>query len=264
MKANFRTNLPFSALILAATLIFATSCRSQKTGKGCLPNVSRTNPDVKTQVFKAVDTSRFNFEHFTASVSGNYFDGSNEYSMAISLRMKKDEKIWMSVSMLFFEVARVLIDKDSVYIIDYYNKAVTIRSLDFISNYLGTKMNIGQVQDVLVGNSILKHDNNSSLGDDKEATKVISRIGQFLFEETFNRENYRPFFVKSDQTGGENKMELTYTDYTQVNCRLIPKNLKLSAVTNTRNIRAELKYSDISTEPITNWPFTIPAKYERN
>lgn len=268
MKANLQSNiyyrLPGIIALLFFTLIFSTSCRSKKIQSSvCLPDNGGVNKESKNEVFKTIEKNRFEFEYFSASANGDFSDGANEYGLNASLRMQRNEKIWISVSFLFIEAARILIDKDSVYILNYLEKSATVRSLGYVSNYLGTQLSIGQIQDALVGNSVLQHDVNSSLDNSNGQLKIITRIKQFLFDEILNPENFRPLKVNTTETGGKNKLDLEYSDYTQVNCRLLPQKVQLLAVTNTSTITASLNYSDISTEPITSWPFNIPAKYER-
>lgn len=267
MKVNFPTKqtafkLPLLLLFILPALL-TTSCRSKKKVVSVIDNAA-VNKDDKKQVFRAIKANRFEFEYFSAKSGCNYRDKSNKYSFNLNIRMKKDEKIWMSASALFFEVARVMITKDSIHIINYFDKSVTSRGINFISQYLGTKLTIGQIQDVLVGNSILEHKANTSsyvLSDARPT--VTTRINQYLFNEIFHYEHFRPTFVKGNETGSVNKIDVEYKEFTQVNNRLVPQFAKVVAVTNNNTITATLKYSDISTEEIKNWPFRIPAKYAR-
>ncbi len=267
MKVNFLIKkhlfkLPLLLLFVLPVLV-TTSCRSKKKAVAAIDN-SNVNKDDKKQVFKAIKTNRFNFEYFSAKSSCTFRDKKNKYSFNLNIRMKRDKKIWMSASALFFEVARVLITKDSVHIINYYEKSVTSRSISLMHQYLGTKLTLGQIQDVLVGNSILEHDvNTSSYVLSDERPTVTTRIKQYLFNEIFHYEHFRPTFVKGDERGSVNKIDLEYKEFTQVNNRLIPQFAKVVAVTNNNTITATLKYSDISTEEVKNWPFKIPAKYAR-
>jgi len=229
-----------------------TSCRSKKKAIAAINN-SAVNKEDKKQVFKAIKANRFEFEYFSAKAACGYRDKKNKYSFNLNIRMQKGEKIWLSASALFFEVGRVLITKDSIHIINYFDKSVTNRSINFVSQYLGTKLTINQIQDVLVGNSILEHTASISSYVLNDARPTV----------TFHYENFRPTFVKGDQTGSVNKIDIEYKDFTSINNRLIPQFAKVVAATHNNKITTTLKYSDISTEEVKNWPFKIPAKYAR-
>lgn len=265
MRVNFLNNeaLKLPLILMLLVTLSATSCRSKKAATTVIDN-SAVNKEDKKQVFKAIQANRFEFEYFSGKANCLYKDNKNKYSFNMSIRMQRDEKIWMSASAFFFEAARVLITKDSVHIINYINKEVISRNINFVSQYLGTKLTIGQIQDVLVGNSILEHNTQSSsyVFADERPT-ITTRLNQYLFKEIFHYEHFRPTFVKGDETGSPNKIDLEYKDFLQVNNRMLPQFAKVVAVTNNNTITSTLKYSDISTEEIKSWPFNIPAKYER-
>lgn len=262
-QSNYINSKSLLFLLLIASCLLAVSCRSKKAVIQAADN-SNVDKNNKEQVFKAIKANRFEFEYFSAKASCQYKDVNNKYSFNLSIRMKKDEKIWLSASYLFFEVARVLITKDSIQIINYAKGEAMSRSINFVSSYLGTKLTLGQIQDVMLGNSILEHNSNMSsyvLSDERPT--ITSRINQYLFNEIFHYEYFRPTFVKGNQTGAENKIDIEYKDFLQVNNRMLPQFAKVVAVTNNNVITATLKYSDISTEEVKNWPFNIPASYER-
>lgn len=262
MKVNFlintRSAYPILLLLLAVSL-GAASCKSKKSLTKTVNNTS-VNRDSKTDVFSAVQSNRFEFEYFSANAVCDY--SGSPVPISVNVRMQRGQKIWMSASAIFFEVARVLITPDSVHIINYSDKTITSRKIDFIAAYTGTPLTINQIQDALVGNSILTHDNNSSYENTAEAMKITTRIKQFLLIEAFNTETFRPAKINADEAGTANKLEVIYSDFVEQNSRILPSLVSLSAVTNTQQMKASLKYSDISTLTITDWPFKIPAKYE--
>ncbi|KAB2918024.1 MAG: DUF4292 domain-containing protein [Bacteroidetes bacterium] len=262
MKVNFQINSRSAYPILLLLLVIslgATSCRSKKSISKA-PNNTVVNRDNKTEVFSAIKNNRFEFEYFSANAVCDY--SGSPVPISVNVRMQRGQKIWMSASAIFFEVARVLITPDSVHIINYSEKTITSRKIDFIAAYTGTPLTIDQIQDALVGNSILTHDNNSSYENTDEAMKITTRIKQFLLVEAFNTGTFRPVKINADEAGTSNKLEVIYSDFVEQNSRILPSLVSLNAVTNTQQMKASLKYSDISTLTITDWPFKIPAKYE--
>lgn len=265
MKANYQNKYlrvtSISFILLIALLLTATSCRSKK--KLVTIDNSKVNRDVKTEVFDAIAQNRFEFDNLSLRGACDYTGSAGEYSFTVNMRMQRDKKVWMSVSAFFIEAARILITEDSIHIINYLDKSVISRSLDFAAQYTGMKLTVGQIQDVLVGNSVLKHDKNSEYANNTTDILVTTRINQFLLKEVFHFDYLRPIKVNGEEAGTRNKLDMEYNDFTQVNNRLLPQFVNLAAVTNTQIINATIKYSDISTEPIDGWPFNIPAKYER-
>jgi hypothetical protein len=221
------------------------------------------NRDAKSEVFDAIAQNRFEFDNLSISGACDYSGTAGEYSFNVNMRMQRDKKVWISVSAFFIEAARILITEDSIHIINYLENNVTSRSLDFAAQYTGMKLTVGQIQDVLVGNSVLKHDKQSEYANNTTDILVTTRINQFLLQEVFHFDYLRPVKIHGEEPGSRNTLDIEYNDFVQVNNRLLPQFVKLAAVTNTQTINATIKYSDISTAPIENWPFNIPAKYER-
>lgn len=265
MKVNCWIKIPRILPLLLVLLLpafIATGCKTQKKAVAVIDN-SAVDKEDKKQVFKAIDDSRVEFEYLSTAASCNYDGSAGSYNFNVNIRMQRNEKIWMSVSVLFLEAARIYITKDSVHIINYLENYAISRNINFLAQYTGQKLTVGQLQDLLVGNSIIPHDENTSYVYADARPKATSRVGQYLFIEEFHYEYLRPTKTKADEANSNNKMELEYDDFTQLNGRLLPQFIKVFAVTNTQVLNATLKYSDISTETISNWPFKIPAKYER-
>jgi hypothetical protein len=247
-------------LFFIAFTLLSTSCKSKKKLATTVDN-SNVNCEVKNDVFKAIKNNRCEFQYFTTSASCDY--SGSPVPLTVNIRMERNKKIWMSVSAIFFEVARVMITEDSVHIINYSEKYAMSRKIDFVAAYIGTPLTIGQIQDVLVGNSILAHDINSTSECTADEVAITTRVKQFMLNEVFGKQYYRPTKINADESGTSNTLEVIYSEFGELNARLMPYKVNIAAVTNMQHMKAILKYSDISTQTITDWPFRIPANYER-
>ncbi|HYG16676.1 MAG TPA: DUF4292 domain-containing protein [Bacteroidia bacterium] len=217
---------------------------------------------MKQEVFAAIDSNRVDFEFLEASANCDY--SASVVPLNVSLRMERNKRIWVSVNAVIFEAARILITEDSVHIVNYPENWTMSRPLSFMSQYVGTTLTVGQIQDLLIGNSIIIHDAGTTLEQVPDNTLLLmSRLKQYLFYEVINNENFRPTEIKGDEDPGTQEVKVRYDDFTEVNNRLMPRYVNLSALTNTQNFSATLKYTDISTEPISDFPFRIPPGYER-
>lgn len=264
MKANFPINLTINRFLLPVILLIsltAVSCRSKKSAVSGIDN-SKVNLEVKQEVFAAIDSNRMDFEFLQASANCDY--SASVVPLDVSLRMERNKTIWVSVTAVIFEAARILITEDSVHIVNYPENWAMSRPLSFMSQYVGTTLTVGQIQDLLIGNSVITHDAATALEQVPDKTLLLtSRLKQFLFYETIHHELFRPTEIKGDENPGTQEVKVKYDEFTEVNNRLMPQYVNLSAVTNTQNFSATLKYTDISTDPISDFPFRIPAGYER-
>lgn len=89
-------------------------------------------------------------------VNSSMFTGS----IGAKLRIVKDSVIWMSASKFGFEVARVLITKDSVFMVERVQKTYIRESIEALSELAGVSVGYDVLQDFLVGNPYLDEGSN--------------------------------------------------------------------------------------------------------
>jgi len=99
-------------------------------------------------------SNEFCFDKLNAKLTVETVIDSAFNSFSISLRMKKDSIIWMSISKLGIEGARVLITKDSVKFFNRMENKYFRGDFTFISKLLNTQLDFEMVQSLLVGNSV--------------------------------------------------------------------------------------------------------------
>lgn len=137
--------------------ILISSCSNQKkivlnNGKCILDfkNAKTLTTNLKSNEFK--------FDRLKAKLSIDATIDSSSNSFSMSLRMKKDSIIWMSLSKLGIEGARMLITKDSVKFINTLKKQYFSGDFNFLSQYLNTDLDFEAIQSLLIGNSVTFYD----------------------------------------------------------------------------------------------------------
>ena len=76
-------------------------------------------------------------------------------SASATLRMKKDSLLWLSVKKLGFEIARVQVTTDSVYVVDRFNKEYTVEGLAYLAESYGLPAgSLTELQDFILGNPV--------------------------------------------------------------------------------------------------------------
>jgi hypothetical protein len=152
----------FSGRLLSFTTIlflscFIISCKNQKkitlnNGK-CILDFKNTR--TLTLNLKA---SEFKFDRLKAKLSIEAVIDSSDNSFSMSLRMKKDSIIWMSLSKIGIEGARILITKDSVKFINTLKKQYFTGDFTYLSKLLNTELDFEIIQSLLIGNSVTFYD----------------------------------------------------------------------------------------------------------
>ena len=99
-------------------------------------------------------TSPQSFEWLTAKLDiqagGN---GLSFDDLSGQLRMRKDSLVWVSVTAMGIELARMKVSNDSVWVVNRTEKAYLAESLDTLSVQLGMPLSLPLVQAQLLGNN---------------------------------------------------------------------------------------------------------------
>ncbi len=148
-------------LLLMGSLLFS-SCKSRRkivlnNGKCILDfkNAKTLTNNLKLNEFK--------LDKLNAKLTVEALIDSTSNSFSISLRMKKDSIIWMSISKLGIEGARVLITKDSVKFVNRLTKEYFKGNFAYLSKLLNTELDFEVLQSLLIGNSVTFYDEDEKI-----------------------------------------------------------------------------------------------------
>lgn len=144
-------------LPVLALLILVYSCHGpKKIGETTKPV---TNCPLKSRgkdsLLVLLKKNQFDYKWMTAKLNASVIKAdSTEETFTINMRARKDSAIWMIVSKLGIEGARVLITKDSVKLMlptkDQYFKG----DYAYINKMLQAELDFEMIQSVLIGNSV--------------------------------------------------------------------------------------------------------------
>lgn len=284
------TRLPINVLIAMVLSILSFSCKSKKNivkqqGSIALQDTSadRCRMDFKNSksLEKRMNDSELTFTYASAKFNCELTLDSEENSFTVSLRCRKDSVIWMSISKLGIDAARVLITKDSVkFTLGLTERKYFKGDFSYINEMLHADLDYDMIQSLLFGNSASFDNEEDKLhsGRDKASClyflstvrrKEAKRItqGEAQPDETFQTIRIEPDHFKITRlefTDVEHKRSFTsdYSDFKPLDKFLVPNRISIN-VTAEKNMKAAIKYSRISINEPQNFPFNIPASYER-
>jgi hypothetical protein len=245
-----------SLLLLILTLQLTYSC-------GTIKSLNNNNFEIsKKDAIHIVDESNINFDFLKMTADINFKNENLDISGNIDLRMKSNDYIWIVVKKLGFEVSRVLIRPDSVFVLDRINRVKYLESYSFLENYVGMSIPFSDFQQLLSGNNlkmekdfdIIRQENNTVLiksGNDRiNFTYTINNFKSIIYAEIFDKNN--------------NKLEMNNSEFKNFQDKKIPYQRNYSLFEkNINQGNVELNIEEISTEK-HNIKFEIPSDYEKN
>lgn len=244
-------------MIPLLTAAFLLSCKSAKTvGSGTVDSNLSVRSIIKNHYKNQVD-----FNTLSGRLKIEYDDGQNSQTLGVSLRMKKDQTIWMSAP---FGVVKAYITPDRV---SFYNKLENEYfdgDFSYLSNLLGTDLDFNKVQNLLLGQALFdlreeKYDARIN-GDTYELTPQETRD---LFNILFKIEP-RHFKIATQQlTQPEKKrlLNVQYTSYQEKEARIIPEKIDITAIDTYDRTQIEIVYRNLEFNRPLNFPYEIPEGY---
>ncbi|QHI37411.1 hypothetical protein IMCC3317_27900 [Kordia antarctica] len=245
-------------LITSILLLFLIGCKSAKTitSSGKVANLSTKN------IIKNHYRNTLKFKTIRGKLKVRFNNGKTEESFTLSLRMKKDEAIWLSATL---SLVKVYITPTKV---SFYNKLDnTYFEGDFalLSNFLGTELDFEKVQNLLIGNALFdlkKEPFNSEIQDKTYA--LTPKRDLELFKRLFLLDAFH-FKVKKQQLEQSAELRLLtidYTAYQEVTGQVFPENIEIKAAEANKTTTIQIEYRKITFNEDVRFPFEIPSGYK--
>ncbi len=253
------------------------SCRTTKKIVDSPSSVKLKGEEV-IQVFDSVRAKEFFFKYLSAKAEVSYTDKSGETnSFDINLRVNRDSAIWISITpLLGIEMARVLINHDSIIVLDRLHKEVIKRDFQYFEDLWKTNVNYDMIQSVIVGNYFQYLE--------KEKLRSVYEEDPFVILSTLNKRqarraaeekdpskplvqdfwidgNYRIAKSRITDDKKDRWVEATYRDFIDVNGYLFPSKLVVTIASSSPTI-INVDYKKAVNADSLQMPFTIPEKYE--
>ncbi|CAN5544056.1 hypothetical protein BH10BAC1_BH10BAC1_00200 [soil metagenome] len=272
----FKSIFRFAALLFFISTFFYSCKTHQKitlnNGKCLLDfkNARTLSANLKTNEFK--------FNWLNAKLNAEAEIDSSSASFTISLRMKRDSIIWMSISKLGIEGARVLITKDSVKLINRIKNTYFVGDFAYISKLVSTDLDFEMLQSLLIGNSVEFYDEDEKIKpgiDDCQYTlgtirkKKLKRVMEkgkelkepaqsiYMIPETFKIARILFYEFAPDRS-----FDARFSQYEQKDsAQLFPMKMNYT-IRAQKTVKIDLQYTKLVLNEEQTFPFKIPENYE--
>lgn len=266
-------------------LIFVSSCRTLKPVKPPVVPDQTIDQHLDFKTAKALSNylkqNEFSYDWLTSRFSANVDMDANKQSFNVSVRAKKDSAIWLSVSLLGIEGARMLITTDSLKFIDRVNNKYFIGDYNYLSQRIHIDLDFEMLQSVLIGNSVEFYDEDEKLKSAKDSTYyLLSTIRKRKLKKVLNKSNegipvnelvqriwLNPLTFKIEKIlindfSLNRTFTADYSDFQVVDSSYFPFKAQFD-IDAQKKIKMNIDYSKVVRDKPQSMPFNIPSKYER-
>ncbi len=256
-------------------LIF-TSCRSTRKIQTAITKkdtvvvavvVNDPHADSMQFIKEAYDKlvkNRIEFETFSAKINTDY-QGSDgkKYDVNVFVRMKKDSLIWLSVNgLLGIEGMRVLIDRDSVKILNKLEKEYQARSLDYLQNVAALPLDLRSLQELIIGNPVFLDSNFKSYSQDGDIISMMCEGDWFRHLISLHNNDHLVLHSKLDDVDVMRNRTcfLNYSAYENKYGINFSTSRNIS-VTEKTKLDVKLNFKQYAFNETLSFPFSVPKNY---
>lgn len=263
-------------LILVTGMMLIASCRSTKkiqvaiAKKDTVQTVVLADPKADSvrfikESFDKLSKNFIEFETFSAKVNTDYRGGDGKkYNVNVFIRMKKDSLIWMSVNgILGIEGMRVLVDKDSVKVLNKLDKEYTVRSMDYLQEVASLPLDLNSMQQLIIGNPIFLDSNIVSYSNGGDLISLLYIGKWFKNLISINNNDHLIMNSKLDDVDVQHNRTcyLGYSDYENKTGVNFSTNRNIS-VTEKTILDIKLNFKQYVFNETLSFPFSIPKNYK--
>lgn len=194
------------------------------------------------------------------------YDGEDQrVSAAATIVVRKDSLVWMSVRKLGFEVARVQIDKDSVYVINRLTNEYLIQGLDYLAESYNLPANLKTIQAILLGNPVFVNTRDLQLNKEETQYHLVSNSGQMENHFWLDMASLALVRTRYGDLRNRREVNLFLDDYQPLDAEQNFSYLRQINVDSSELGEAaiEIDFSDVKINVPQEIRFSIPSRYTR-
>lgn len=259
-------------------LLFLSSCKTaHKADKPVVIKESKSKEDKSAdELMKLISDSSFNADWINGKASVEALVGDNKNSFNISLRMKRDSVIWISISpALGIEVARVLITRDSVKVLDRLTNKYKLTDYKYLNDLLRMNVDFEIIQGVLTGNlfSYKKNRLSSVYLEDKYyilSSLTKRQLKRSLEEKDPNKpvvqdlwisdSNYRVIKLAIEDGRVQKSLATDYSNFKTTSGGIFPFT-SFTKIKAEKIVEVKIEYDKLETGEAQDFPFKVPKNF---
>lgn len=267
--------------ILALAATFFSSCRTTRKIQTAISKIDTVTPPViLPQVNPHADSiafikeqynqllkNRISFTTFSGKIEVDYTDADGKkYDVNAHVRMYKDSIIWVSVTaILGIEGLRAYITKDSVKLLNKQDKVYTARSVSFLQEVTALPLDLGSLQDLLLGNPVFLDSNIISYSTTPNSVSLQSNGSFFKNLITLGLSDKLIQSSKLDDMD-EFRSRTCYLTYSEYENKKGPNfsTKRTINVAEKKKLDIKLNYKQYEFNETLSFPFSIPKNYKRD
>lgn len=238
---------------------------SCKTKKAFVADNSSNNVLTSENIIEKNYNDKMNFSTLYIKSNASYKDGKQSQNVTAEIKVKKGEKILISIRFLGITMAKALITPNEVKYYEKINGSYFEGNYAALSQWLGTDLDFQKVQNMLIGESF----------DDLKIGKYDAILEDKLYKlsASSNAGINKTFYLGSDtflvkkqeisQTAKGRMLQVSYPERKEATEAFLPLRIAIEAIQNSGKTNININYNSVSFNEDLSFPYSVPESYER-
>ncbi len=239
-----------------ALILSASACKSTKQLTAPIPEAEVSSVMLKSEVFEQTNEHNLAYDNLSANFSIQLKLDDNSNSANGQLRILRDSLIWVSVNKLSIEFARVLITKDSVFILNRLDKTVLKRNIRFLNDYTGGLADFSSIQKILLGDNFIKYEKERfNIENDGKYFTIrqvpdppIQALSMLIAIEIFKLKEIQIIDFQS------RNLKIKYDNFTNIDGQMIPFEVNVES-DNPEKVSIKINFNKLTFNQTQSFPF---------
>jgi len=250
----------YISLVLIVLLV---SCKAKQTAA-----IAEAGATKELNAQKVIDGHYANTKDFKTiylKATARYQDEKQSQNVTAEIKIKKDEKILVSIRFLGITMAKALITPKEVKYYEKINGRYFEGDYAALSKWLGTDLDFSKVQDMLLGRAM----------DDLTKGKYKATIEDQLYKlaQATNKETEKTFYFEAakflvkrqeiTQTAKNRSLTVSYPNYKDYPQMVLPAEFLIEAFNQGKKTTINIEYNNATFDEDLSFPYSTPDGYER-
>ncbi len=248
-------------------LLGAYACKSKKKLAAPKEVVSQTTEtkDEKITAKSMLQAIYTPWQYFSGKAEMDFKSKDMSATVTANIRMYKDSLVWMSVNYFGLEVARILINKDSIVLLNKAKREYYVYKAEQATQLIGAPLSVSQIQNLLLAKPLFPLEQYNITINDEHILKILNNTNpRFSVEHKIQKKFLTIDSTNVSESNSTNYANAFYSKYSNVNNQNFPFVTNITANTSKTGIASvALNYEKADFVTPVSFSFSIPSSYER-
>lgn len=215
-------------------------------------------------IISNLERQRINFKTFTAKVKVDYEGKDGGDQATANIRIQRDSLIWISLTgPLGIEGFRLMVNKDSVMLMNKLNKTIQFRSINYLQELTDVPVDFNSLEDLIIGNPVFIDSNIVSYKASENELLVLMVGDIFKNLVTLENKNFKMVHSKLDDIDPmrNRTCDITYDGY-ETNNNINFSTARKITVSEHSKLDINLEFKQYNFDETVTFPFNIPKNYK--